>query len=132
MLGIYREVYEPDHYLIGIATSNLASVRTEQQAYPEAERLYRQAIGIYERAQSPTHLNTGIGRIKLGRVLLRQRRHGEAEAELLAGYTILAGQATPSVSWLQAARTDLAAVYDAIGRPGEAAKYRAEFEAARR
>ena len=132
MLGIYGQVYGPDHYLIGIATSNLASVRTEQKAYPEAERLYRKAIRIYERAQSPTHLNTGIGRVKLGRVLLRQRRHVEAEAELLAGYTILAGQATPSVSWLQAARTDLADVYDALDRPAEAAKYRAEFESARK
>lgn len=52
--------------------------------------------------------------------------------ELLAGHGILAGQATLSVSWLQSARTDLAAVYDALGRPADATKYRVEFEAARR
>jgi serine/threonine-protein kinase len=132
MLGIYRETYGVEHYLIGIATSNLASVLTEKRDFAEAERLYRRAIGIYEHAQSPTHLNTGIGRIKLGRVLLRQRRFAESEAELLAGYGILAAQATPSVSWLQSARTDLAAVYDALGRPEEAGRYRAELEAARK
>ena len=132
MLAIYREVYGQDHYLIGIATSNLASVLTEKRAYSEAERLYRQAIAIYERAQSPTHLNTGIGRIKLGRVLLRRGRLAEAEQESLAGYRILANQATPSVSWLQSARTDLAAIYEALGRPDEAGRYRAELSVAAR
>jgi serine/threonine-protein kinase len=132
MLAIYREVYDDGHYLVGIATSNLASVLAERKAYPDAERLYRQAIAIYERAQSPTHLNTGIGRIKLGRVLLRQRRFAEAERESLAGYRIVAGQATPSVSWLQSARTDLADIYDALGRRADADRYRAEFQAARK
>ena len=132
MLDVYRQVYGADHYLIGIATSNLASVLTERGQYREAERLYRQAIAIYERAQSPTHLNAGIGRIKLGRVLLRQGRLVEAEQESLAGYRILAGQVTPSVSWLQSARTDLAAIYDALGKPEDAARYRAEIEATSR
>ncbi len=132
MLAIYREVYDGGHYLVGIATSNLGSVLTEKKAYSDAERMYRQAIAIYEKAQSPTHLNTGIGRIKLGRVLLRQRRYAEAEKDSLAGYRIVAGQATPSVSWLQSARTDLAEIYDALGKPAEADKYRAELEAARK
>ena len=103
---------------------------TEKKANSDAERLYRQAITIYERVQSPTHLNTGIGRIKLGRVLLRQRRFAEAEQDSLAGYRILAGQATPSVSWLQSARADLAEIYDALGRRAEADRYRAELEVA--
>jgi serine/threonine-protein kinase len=132
MRAIYREVYEPGHYLVGIATSNLASVLTEKKAYRDAERLYREAIAIYERAQSPTHLNVGIGRIKLVRVLLRQQRFAEAERDLLAGYRILTAQATPTVSWQQSARTDLAASYDALGRKADAEKYRAEFDAARK
>ena len=127
-----REVFDANHYLVGTATSNLASVQTEKKKYPEAERLYRQAIAIYERAQSPTHLNAGIGRIKLGRVLLRQERFAAAEAESLAGYRILAGQATPAVSWLQAARTDLAAIYGAIGKRADAERFRAELGAAGR
>lgn len=132
MLAVYREVFDANHYLVGTATSNLASVQTEKKKYPEAERLYRQAIAIYERAQSPTHLNAGIGRIKLGRVLLRQERFAEAEAESLAGYRILAGQATPAVSWLQAARTDLAAIYGALGKRADADRFRAELGAAGR
>ena len=81
---------------------------------------------MYSETQSPTHLNTGIARVKLGRALLRQRRYAEAEAELLAGHEIVSGQASPSVSWLRAAREDLTALYETTGRPDQAAKYRAE------
>jgi serine/threonine-protein kinase len=124
MLAIYSQVYGQEHYLLGIAMSNIASVLTEKRQYGEAEALYRHAIAIYERAQSPTHLNTGIGRIKLGRLLLRQARLEEAERESRAGYEILAGQASPSVSWLQNARADLVSIYEQLGRPAEAARFR--------
>ena len=88
--------------------------------------MYRHAVDIFARAQSPDHLNTGIGRIKLGRALLRQQRLVEAESELKAGYGIVSKQAAPGVSWLKAARDDLAAVYDALNRPAQAAEIRAE------
>jgi hypothetical protein len=42
--------------------------------------------------------------IKLGRVPLRENRFSEAEKETLAGYRIVAAQASPSVTWLQQAR----------------------------
>jgi len=75
----------------------------------------------------PDHLNVGIGRIKLGRALLRQGRFAEAAVETRAGYDILIKHANPAVSFLRAARTDLIAAYDSLGRPGEAARFRAEL-----
>jgi serine/threonine-protein kinase len=124
MLDIYRHVYTKEHYLHGIATSNLASVYSARKEFTRAEPLFREAIGIYERTQSPTHLNTAIGRAKLGRVLLRQGRLREAERELRAGLEILQAQASPSVSWITTAKTDLAEVYVALNQPAEAAKYK--------
>jgi hypothetical protein len=56
--------------------------------------------------------------------LLRQGRPAEAEPESLAGYEIVAAQATPSVSWLKAARDDLAAAYEALGQPERAQAFR--------
>ncbi len=124
MKDIYGQVYEGEHYLQGIAISNLASVLFAKKRYDRAEALFRDAIGIYERTQSPTHMNTGISRVKLGRTLLRQGRWKDAERELLAGHDILQSQASPSVSWLTSARTDLVAVYEALGAPDLAVKYR--------
>jgi serine/threonine-protein kinase len=80
---------------------------------------------MYTETLSPDHLNTGIGHIKLGRALLRQGRHREAESELLAGHDIVSSQTSPSVSWLQAAREDLIALYEATNRADQAATYRA-------
>ena len=71
-------------------------------------------------------MNTAIARIKLGRALLRQRRWSEAETESLAGYGVLMRITDPSVSWLQSARQDLAAAYEALGQPADAERFRAE------
>ena len=82
---------------------------------------------VFSKTQSSQHLNTAIARIKLGRTLLRQKRFAEAEAESRAGYDILRAQLNPSVSWLNSARQDLIAVYDALGLPDKAAGMRVEM-----
>ncbi len=127
MVSIYRTVHGPNHYLVATALSNLASVAVERQDYLRAERLYREAIEGYRQSLGPDNLNTGIARIKLGRALLRQRRHGDAATESLAGYEILTKQADPAVSFLRAARTDLAAAYTALGNTAAADRFRAEL-----
>jgi serine/threonine-protein kinase len=78
------------------------------------------------------HLNIGIARLKLGRALVGQRRYREAEPSLISGYAILTKKTSPSVSWLQAGREDLAAVYDALGQPEKARVYRDEYAAIER
>ena len=123
---IYRAVYGEKHYLVGIATSNLAGVYMARRDFTTAEKMYRAAVATFTDTQSRDHLNTGIARIKLGRSLLRQGRAAEAEAESKAGYDIVSQQTAPTVSWLKTAREDLAAAYDVLHRPEEAAQYRAE------
>jgi len=123
---IYRSVYGEKHYLVGIATSNLAGVYMARRDFTTAEKMYRAAVATFTDTQSRDHLNTGIARIKLGRSLLRQGRAAEAEVESKAGYDIVSKQTAPTVSWLKTAREDLAAAYDVLHRPEEAAQYRAE------
>ncbi|MEO8334758.1 MAG: tetratricopeptide repeat protein [bacterium] len=124
MADIYRKVYGDGHYLLGIAIANRGSVAIERKDNVRAEALFREAMAVYGKSLAPDHLNFGITRVKLGRALARQARWTEAEREILAGYAILEGQTSPSVSWLKAARTDLVMVYDSLGRPADAAKYR--------
>jgi serine/threonine-protein kinase len=126
MIGIYRATYAGRHWLIGTAQSNLASALAAQSDLRGAESLYREALAEFEESQGATHINTGIAHIKLGRALLRQERFAEAAAESRRGYDILVPQTNPAISFLRAARTDLAAAYDALGRAGEAARFREE------
>jgi serine/threonine-protein kinase len=130
VVDIYRAVYGDKNYTVALATANLAGVYVERKEYAHAESLYRDAVRRFTEALSAGDMNTGIARVKLGRTLLRERRYREAEGEILAGSDILSKQTSPSVSWVQAARKDLALVYDALGEPEKAKGVRAELAAA--
>lgn len=127
MAEIYRVTYPEGHYLVGIALSNLGGVHLARKDYRQAEAMYRSAIDQFTRAQGPEHMNTGIGRIKLGRTLIRDRQFRDGAAESLAGYDIVAKQASPGVSFLRAARRDLVVAYDSLGERELAARFRAEI-----
>ncbi|MEP7002081.1 MAG: tetratricopeptide repeat protein [bacterium] len=115
MADIYRTVYGDSHYLLGIAIANRGGVALERKDPKRAEALFREALAVYGKSLAPTHMNFGITRLKLGRSLARQRRWADALREIESGYAILSSQASPSVSWLQAARKDLAMVKDSLG-----------------
>ncbi len=108
MIAIYEKAYNGKHYLIGIAKSNLGSVYMRREQWSRAEPLFRQSLTLYAKTLPPGHINEGIGRIKLGRILLRQKKYQAAQAETQLGHDIVAKQASPSVSWLNNAKKDLA------------------------
>ncbi len=130
MADIYRSVYGEHHYLMATALSNLASVYMKRNEWARAEKIYRQVVPLYTETLSANHINTGIARIKLGRCLERQQKYAEAATESRAGYDILIKQMAPNVSWLVNAREDLAADYDAMQKPDEAAQFRAQLASA--
>jgi serine/threonine-protein kinase len=127
ILSIYKSIYGDKHYLLALALSNLATAIAAKKDYPRAEQLYREAVRRYADTQGPDHLNTGIARMKLGRCLLRERRFAEAQVESQAGYDVIVKQASPALSFLKNARTDLVAEFDSLGQPERAAKYRTEL-----
>ncbi len=128
VLSIYQGAYPGLNYKVGVATGNLADTYMYRKDYKRAEPLYREALKHYLASQGPEHLNTGIGYIKLGRCLLRSGHFKEAEAETTRGYAIVSKVASPTVSFLQAARLDLSIAYDSLGQPDKAAAFRAERE----
>jgi serine/threonine-protein kinase len=127
---IYRAVYGDHHYLVAIALSNLAGIYMDKKDYPRAEQLFRDVVRRYQETLPGDNVNLGIAHIKLGRTLLRQNRFRDAEPETLAGYEILIKQSSPSTSFIRAARKDLAAEYDALNQPQQAARFCAELETA--
>ncbi len=129
MVEIYKSAYGVDHYLYGLALSNLASVYLAQKDFAKAEPMFRQVIQCYAKSLSPTHQFRAIAQIKLGRALTGEKRYAEAESETLAGYNMLLKQTSPTVSWLQSARKDLATIYDALNQPEKAGRFRGELAA---
>jgi eukaryotic-like serine/threonine-protein kinase len=127
---IYRAVYGDHHYLVAIALSNVAGISYDKKDYPRAEQLFRDVIRRYKETLPADNVNLAIAHIKLGRALLHDNRYKDAEPETLAGYEILIKQSSPSTSFIHAARKDLAAEYEALNQPQQAARFRAELAAA--
>lgn len=128
-VDIYRAVYGDHHYLVAIALSNVAGISMDKKDYPRAEKIFRDVIRRYSETLPADNVNIGIAHVKLGRTLLRQNRYADAEPETRAGYEILIRQSSPSTSFIRAARKDLAAEYDALNQPQQAARFRAELAA---
>lgn len=126
---IYSSVHGERHYFVAIALSNVAYMKMKQGDYPGAESLFRPVIQLFVDSLGADNVNTGIARIKLGRTLRLAGRLQDAEIESLAGYEILAGQASPSISFLRAARDDLVVIYEATGEPEKAQRLREEIAA---
>lgn len=126
MADVYRATNGDGHFTVAVALSNRGTVAMERGDLPTAERWFREVARRFAAAQGTAHLNTGIARIKLGRVLIRQKRWREGIRESEAGYAIVKAGAEPGVSFLQAARRDLAVAYDAMGQSTVASRYRAE------
>ena len=124
---IYRAVYGDHHYLVAIALSNVADTYLHKQDYPRAEQLFRDVVRRFKETLPADNVNLAIAHIKLGRTLLRQNRYKDAEPETLTGYEILIKQSSPSTSFIQAARKDLTADYEALGQPDKAARFRTEL-----
>ena len=127
---IYRTVYGDHHYLVAIALSNVAGISYDKKDYPRAEQLFRDVVRRYKETLPADNVNLAIAHIKLGRALLHENRYKDAEPETLAGYEILIKQSSPSTSFIHAARKDLAAEYEALNQPQQAARFRAELAAA--
>jgi tetratricopeptide (TPR) repeat protein/tRNA A-37 threonylcarbamoyl transferase component Bud32 len=112
----------------------LAANLLAQGKYAEAEGVARTCLAIREKKQ-PQDWTTFQARSLLGAALLGQGKHADAEPLLVQGYQGLQerAQAIPPQSrgCVPEALGRLVALYDAWGKPGEAAKWRKELEAAR-
>jgi hypothetical protein len=110
----------------------LAQVFIQEGKYRRAEPLLRQSVRAFTARPLPGNMAVGSAQALLGRVLLREANSNEAETYLQAAYGILSkAPGTSSLRRLQDVREDLAAVYDKIGEPAKAARFRLEFEANR-
>jgi tetratricopeptide (TPR) repeat protein len=122
----------PNSPMMANSDIDLGFALTMLGKYSEAEELDRDAIRIYRSMFDEKNAMVVMARDHLGDALRGQGRFSEAEPLLLAGYERFKVPNSVTKKWLGHALTALVRLYEAEGRPDEAAKYRALFEAGRR
>jgi non-specific serine/threonine protein kinase/serine/threonine-protein kinase len=126
-LRISRRVMGEDHPDTLISMGNLGELYFHMGRLAEAEPLLTEAVaGVRSSALPHEHIVTGYTIRKNGACLAAMGRYQEAEQLLLEAHEILVaavGTADPEV---RLASRNLVALYDAWGRPEEAARWKGE------
>jgi serine/threonine-protein kinase len=120
VLGIRERTYGKDHSLLAVPLHKLGRIELKSNRAEDAEPLLRRALEL-GRSSEPHRIPEIIyPRIDLGRCLTVLGKYSEAEAFLRANLA----EDEVGVEALRSTRTALAALYDAWGKPREAAEER--------
>ena len=114
---------------VALATQRIGSSLLQQGRDSEAEAELRVAVAAFARlmpASSPVRIRA---QLDLGDVYRAERRYSSAESLLVAGYGRLGTRTAYSRAQRRFAQEALVRLYDAWGRPDDAAKFRKELGA---
>jgi len=136
-LAIHRAKYNPEHVIIGHATRHLGELLLKTERFKEAEPLLRESLENQIAQPIPHKWYMPIRRLLYGRRLTGLGRSEDAERELfkvlklLETYRLKAKDQTyEEVMRPRRARIavgHLADLYEALGKPDQAAKWRAKL-----
>jgi eukaryotic-like serine/threonine-protein kinase len=129
VITIYRSAYGDADYRVAVGMGNLASVYFQEGRNEDCERVLYDVVARYTKALGAANINTGMTEVRLGRTLLHEKKYAAAEPHTRAGYETLKGQTSAQTSYMQGAMHDLAAEYDALGRPQDAQQFRNQLAA---
>jgi tetratricopeptide (TPR) repeat protein/predicted Ser/Thr protein kinase len=133
-LAIVRAALPEDHPVIAARMENLALLLVEQRRLAEAEALLREALAIRQKALPSGDRALAETESKLGGCLTLAGRYDEAEALLFHSHEILKDSpedATPAQREIfEENLKRIVQLYDAWGRPEQAAEWRAKLPAA--
>ncbi|MDX1419290.1 MAG: serine/threonine-protein kinase [Rubricoccaceae bacterium] len=121
-LAIRREALGPDHPEVGHSLHGLARLKHLTGDLADADALYREALVLRRNAHGPRHTITADNEAALAALLTDRRAFEEAERryrDALSIYEEALGVDNPRT---QRTRDGLAALYEAWGRPGRAAR----------
>jgi len=127
VLAMNRRFNGANHVFVGNALEDLGRVATDRGDYAGAEAFLREGVRVYQKAVGDDDLLTARARLKLGVALLGRGALGEAEPLLVHAFTAFKDRRMPGALGelpRREAINALVRLYEAQGRPNEAAKYR--------
>jgi non-specific serine/threonine protein kinase/serine/threonine-protein kinase len=127
VLELRRRVLGSDHPETLLDVYNLATIHDRMERVDTAEQLYKSAVADMSRVLGTTHRWTCLAQRRLAALYARQKRFNESAALALAaheGYTTAFGANSDMTREMVG---QLVALYDAWGRPEEAARWRARM-----
>jgi tetratricopeptide (TPR) repeat protein len=124
-LDLRRRLLGPNSIDVALSDIDLGFNLTMLEYYRDAEPFDRDAIRILRANFDDHNAMVVMARDHLAEVLRGQGHFAEAESLLLAGYERFKTPNAVTKAWLGHALSALGRLYDAEGRPDEAAKYRA-------
>jgi non-specific serine/threonine protein kinase/serine/threonine-protein kinase len=123
-LELNRKLLGEDHPRFGDNLLALADILLHRGGVDEAEELTLRALHIYRASLPPDHLKITGAESMLGAVRTAQGRFEEAEALVVGGYEKMVRQKERAPERRRGLETVIQ-LYEAWGRPEEAARYRA-------
>ncbi|MGH9841172.1 MAG: tetratricopeptide repeat protein [Blastocatellia bacterium] len=124
-LALRRKHFGETHTETATTIGNLGGVYFDQGQYNEALRLHQQALDIYLKLLPPDHWMINRARSNIGGCLTKLKRYSEAEEQLLAAYAGLKSARGEQHAQTRTAVSRLIELYEAWGKPDQAAPYRA-------
>jgi len=121
-LAINVKVLGSDSEAVATNRKDLGSMLCESRPHQAALDLLKEATDYYARHPDVEPLGAAIARGEYGECLTRARRFPEAEGQLIPAYEHM-NQLGPGHRWSKQAARRLADLYNAWGKPLQAAKY---------
>jgi eukaryotic-like serine/threonine-protein kinase len=124
-LALRRKLYGETHFETATSISHLGGVFFAKGQYDEALRLYRQALDTYLKSLPLDHWLVNLTRSHMGSCLTQLKRYREAEEQLLVAHAGLKTVRGDQNALTRKAVSRLIELYEAWGKPDQAAPYRA-------
>lgn len=124
---LFTRLYGPQHRHTARPLTLLGQILTEQGRFQEAEPLLRTALEIRRERKPPGHWKTAKTESILGACLAGQSRFEEAEPLVVNSYPVISSDRGTRHRRTIEACGRIIELYDAWGKPQEAAAYRARL-----
>ena len=126
VLATRRELYGDYHNSVAVSLNNLAQFLRKTGDLVEAERFAQEGIEVLRHIHQADHPLIGRGLRGLGRIQLESGAYKSAEASWLESYRLLSASLPEDHNLVLQIRSDLVEIYEAMSKPLEAERYRAE------